>query len=1329
MVGRRNIADDTEVLYRTGARGDGLSALSVSTEVRAVLCESCHFNERNLRKTLDSHRSRIRLITAGWRPLAPHPKESAMTNEASTVTTWKMTGTRLGNFLEHRGRLEAALSIYRLSASTPPTAGDSFAIGNCLYRLEKYSEALPFLRVAAFGSRATEQQINRYLNAVDYLGNYADEIGTLDESSSLRLKISKRYARHLERSGNIEDALAVYLTVDLTDDSDVLDKIDELTPDSAPVWQRIERHNATADTHRHDPEWLRKRGNLLFEAHKYREAGETFSHLLAVDDSSSWDAYCAGISLEIAGSPEYQQYYDLARRRDDSRNAQKFGIGVFHEEAIRFKRAGQAYRTEAEMTHSPSTRAELFRRSAMTFQGAFDLQEAESSILRAIALRPRRPELHALLSLNFYLLGQFSNAAMSASRAQQLGDTSDEVRNLHFLSCYSTRDFNGAVALFTDGSVEEQTDVIEPELHGNDSEPIEVPEDLPDIEAHRQWSQVLLDAGYTETSADVLVAGMERYQAHFEPSDARKAAHALMKAGRAEEAARVIHQSLRHTDPIPKVYGNPKVPGLGTIFMYRSWLAAEPIRPNDILFESNLGLSVDCNPLAIYRHIRDNEEGKFTLYWSVDKDAVVPPDVWQDPNTIIVRKNSSRYVKLLASAGYLVNNSTFPTYFVRRPEQQYLMTWHGTPFKTLGRDQPELLGHANMTRNLLQASIVVHPNSHTRRVLMETCDVADLTTARSVITGYPRNDALRSHAAISSTRRVRPLALYAPTWKSDAELADQASSIVKVAKILEAHGYEVVVRAHHYVESKLGELAPDVSTVQRVIPTNDLLPEVDVLITDYSSIYFDFSVLRRPIIFYVPDWDDYTTTRGAYFEEDELPGRVCRTTSSFEEAIVTLSSSSDAIQPTEAFVKEFAPMDDGQASARATDLLLRGDHTNNTPSPDPTKKNLLFRQSFIPNGMTSSFINLARSLSRTRYRPFVLTDAASAQSDEARGEMVKSLPRDVGVIGRIGRHSVSRKEHLALLAITGDPSAISDEARNIRRESFTFEASRVTGNARFDKVIEYDGYSSFMANVVLGHASRTQVTGILLHSDLQREAILRFPEIYRIVDQIAEFDRVAAVSPSLAAINVQGLAALGVETPKIGHARNIVDIESMSQRAAAPAAPDLSEFVEDSQRLIVFLGRLSPEKNLADTVRAFSKVRADRSDVRLLIIGDGPEREKLRTLAGAILPANSYFFAGHRDNPFPYLAAADMLVMSSFHEGQPMVILEALALHTPTVAMNIPSLSEFENLTGVVVSDFNSDSLAMKISSVLSNPPVVEFDPQTYVESALIEFDIAFEKQ
>src|SRR5699024_1413974 len=117
-------------------------------------------------------------------------------------------------------------------------------------------------------------------------------------------------------------------------------------------------------------------------------------------------------------------------------------------------------------------------------------------------------------------------------------------------------------------------------------------------------------------------------------------------------------------------------------------------------------------------------------------------DLLDSTDVLVVQKDSLQYTRLLATAKYLVNNSTFPTYFTRRDGQRYLMTWHGTPLKTLAKDMPEPLVHLNMARNYLQATHAIFPNEHTRRVLIESMDLHGLLSANAHTTGYPRNDAL-----------------------------------------------------------------------------------------------------------------------------------------------------------------------------------------------------------------------------------------------------------------------------------------------------------------------------------------------------------------------------------------------------------------------------------------------------------------------------------------------------------------------------------------------------------------------------------------------------------
>src|SRR5699024_12479183 len=120
------------------------------------------------------------------------------------------------------------------------------------------------------------------------------------------------------------------------------------------------------------------------------EAGEAYSQLLSVDDSVAWDSYNAGFCLELAGASDHQKHYDLACERDTMLDAATYGIGLFHERALRYNRAGHAYRVEAGKNRTPSRRAELLYRAALTFQGAIELEQAMSNNQRHTDIRPTR---------------------------------------------------------------------------------------------------------------------------------------------------------------------------------------------------------------------------------------------------------------------------------------------------------------------------------------------------------------------------------------------------------------------------------------------------------------------------------------------------------------------------------------------------------------------------------------------------------------------------------------------------------------------------------------------------------------------------------------------------------------------------------------------------------------------------------------------------------------------------------------------------------------------------------------------------------------------------
>ena len=196
-----------------------------------------------------------------------------------------------------------------------------------------------------------------------------------------------------------------------------------------------------------------------------------------------------------------------------------------------------------------------------------------------------------------------------------------------------------------------------------------------------------------------------------------------------------------------------------------------------MLWESNHGASIGCHPLAIFRWMVDRPEYSHLLHvWAVNDLGAIPADLLGRRNVVFVPLHSTEYMQYLATAGYLVNNVSFAPYFVRRREQRYLNTWHGTPFKTLGRSmRGGLLDYENLQRNFQLSTTLMAPNELTRWALVEDHDLLDVYRGRTIVAGSPRLDtsltmsaqertALRGRLGLAEDDERR-LVLFAPTWR------------------------------------------------------------------------------------------------------------------------------------------------------------------------------------------------------------------------------------------------------------------------------------------------------------------------------------------------------------------------------------------------------------------------------------------------------------------------------------------------------------------------------------------------------------------------------------
>ncbi|MFD3657231.1 CDP-glycerol glycerophosphotransferase family protein [Streptomyces sp. NPDC058620] len=370
----------------------------------------------------------------------------------------------------------------------------------------------------------------------------------------------------------------------------------------------------------------------------------------------------------------------------------------------------------------------------------------------------------------------------------------------------------------------------------------------------------------------------------------------------------------------------------------RTAYRADLLRPLDpclAVYGAYWNRGIACNPAAIHakaRELAPHVRGVWAVS-SRHRDRM-PPGV---PYVI---EGSRAYWRTMATATYLINNSSFPGGFTKRPGQVYLQTHHGTPLKTMGLDQR---AYPALTNGISFEKIAAHTdqwdyslsaNPHST----EIWDRVYPSSYEHLNLGYPRNDVFftttaEQTAAIRAGLGIAPgqkALLYAPTHRDYRKGFLPSLDPELLAREL-GPDHVVLVRAHYFYGRTAG--LPDARHGRVVDVTahpcvEELCLAADALITDYSSLMFDYACLDRPIISYAPDWDAYRAARGTYFDllsgrPGETPGAIA--TSQDELLEVLRSGAWDSGRTKvlrKAFRDRFCPYDDGRAAERVVRRLF-----------------------------------------------------------------------------------------------------------------------------------------------------------------------------------------------------------------------------------------------------------------------------------------------------------------------------------------------------------------------------------------------------------------------
>lgn len=395
---------------------------------------------------------------------------------------------------------------------------------------------------------------------------------------------------------------------------------------------------------------------------------------------------------------------------------------------------------------------------------------------------------------------------------------------------------------------------------------------------------------------------------------------------------------------------------------YRRMCARQSVDPTLVIFECYAGRGYSCSPRAIYQcMLADPRYADFTFVWAFREPLIgalngtMDAGVMLGPGAVdelsharIVEYASPEYYEVHAQAGYWIANYILPTHMHVRRGQTYVQTWHGTPLKRLGCDiasdkTSSMYSmndvHRRYAREGARFTRLLSPSPYASENLSGAFALTPERAAEVIIEqGYPRNDFLHTHrtadvATIKNRLGIpdgRTVVLYAPTFRDDQRQAGLGYTIdtgIDFDAFRERLGdsHVVLFRAHYLIASHVDFSRYDgtVIDVSDVSDVNDLYVVSDLLVTDYSSVFFDYANLGRPIIFFPYDLEHYAgDLRGFYLDISELPGPIVRAQEDFFEAIKNtgddVGSRSEQLAR---FRERFLSMDDGHAAQRVVDAL------------------------------------------------------------------------------------------------------------------------------------------------------------------------------------------------------------------------------------------------------------------------------------------------------------------------------------------------------------------------------------------------------------------------
>lgn len=720
---------------------------------------------------------------------------------------------------------------------------------------------------------------------------------------------------------------------------------------------------------------------------------------------------------------------------------------------------------------------------------------------------------------------------------------------------------------------------------------------------------------------------------------------------------------------------------------YHSFFARAKIQENVILLESRGGLSVEGNILRILIVLQEKpycDFQKILVYKKGHKEKIQKRlQTYHITGIKLVRYASVEYYYTLSIAKYLVNDTTFPGRFVKKEGQVYLNTWHGTPLKRMGCDNvDEVCTMGNVQRNLIQSDYVLFPNEYMKERMCSAYLLDNLAEGVMLLEGYPRNTVFFEEQQAEHLREKlgyigKQIMVYMPTFRGKVDRIPVGQQIEQTNKILQeidsclTENQILIVNFHPFLRDhvKISEykhiiLAPEQYDIY------DVLNMADVLITDYSSVFYDYGIKDKKIILFTYDESAYCSSRGIYEELGRYP---FPKVTNVEELIREIKNST--IAPREEFRKRYDSYENPEAAERiCRHVFLSEKVCKEQRFTGNGKQNvLIYAGDLNKNGITTAFRSLMAGLDKERFNYYV---AFRKSVLEAFPERLANIPDGCGVIPMatdIETDMLTLVMHMLYFRFHVSWKCIQ---KRLDRQ-YLREWRKHFGRIAFRHVIQYNGYERYVIALFQRYPGKRT---IWVHNDMEQEIRSRgIQNRLQLHDAYNAYDHVVVVSEDIAEATI-GISGRRDNVQVIGNchqyeevkAKAMLPIQFQEDTCCNITEEQVRQVVESSCKKFINIGRFSVEKGHKRLIAAFTQYWQNNQDTYLIIIGGaGTLYEQTVQWAKESTAGSHIIVIKSLQNPMPILRRCQLFILSSLYEGLGLVLLEADTLGVPVASCDI----------------------------------------------------------